>query len=345
MGHHPLSRRGFLTAAGTLTLGAALAGCGGTGPSGEDGVVVYSADGLGDWFERQFEAFRERTGVAVSIVEGGSGEVIARAAKEISNPQVDLIVTLPPFIQKAAQDDLLAPHGIDVSILDPEDRDAEGLFFSVVRNYFTMIRSPQGAAPETWEDLLREDLRKKIQYSTPGQSGDGTAMLLLLQQVLGREEAHEYLGRLQANNVGPSSSTGRLGPKVSTGELLVANSDVQMALNAIEAERMDYETFIPAHAGGRTTVALPYAMGLAKNAPHADGARRLMEFLVSAEVQQSLPSAARGESARRDVVHEGPDAERIAAALDGAEIWSPDWNDVLTHLDSDLRDYREATQQ
>ena len=70
-----------------------------------DVVTIYAADGLhdgkGSWFETQFDAFTKATGVKVQYVEAGSGGVVERVAKEKSNPQADVLVTLPPFIQRA----------------------------------------------------------------------------------------------------------------------------------------------------------------------------------------------------------------------------------------------------
>src|SRR5271167_3486504 len=69
-----------------------------------DVVTIYAADGLhdgkGSWFETQFDAFTKATGIKVQYVEGGSGGVVERVAKEKSNPQADVLVTLPPFIQR-----------------------------------------------------------------------------------------------------------------------------------------------------------------------------------------------------------------------------------------------------
>ena len=65
-----------------------------------DVVTIYAADGLhdgkGSWFETQFDAFTKATGVKVQYVEAGSGGVVERVAKEKSNPQADVLVTLPP---------------------------------------------------------------------------------------------------------------------------------------------------------------------------------------------------------------------------------------------------------
>src|ERR1700757_5529348 len=83
----------------------------GPAPAASDVVPIYAADGLhdgkGSWFETQFDAFTEATGVKVQYVEGGSGGVVERAPKEKSNPQADVLVTLPPFIQRAEAEGLL----------------------------------------------------------------------------------------------------------------------------------------------------------------------------------------------------------------------------------------------
>ena len=77
----------------------------------DDVVTIYSADGLHDgspnWFQTEFDAFTAATGIKVQYVEAGSGGVVERVAKEASNPQADVLVTLPPFIQKASADGLL----------------------------------------------------------------------------------------------------------------------------------------------------------------------------------------------------------------------------------------------
>lgn len=330
------------------TLGAVTA-CGGTGgASNADSVTLYSADGLGDWYKDQFKAFEEQTGITVEYVEGGSGEVVSRAEKEKSNPQVDVLVTLPPFIQQADKQGTLGPTKItDDAVIPAADKASNGHYVTLANNYFTMIR---GTAVEpkaqSWDDLLDPHFKQKLQYSTPGQAGDGTALLLLLRHVMGEQQALDYLGKLQANNVGPSASTGKLGPKVSKGELAVANSDVQMALASIANDSAAFETFLPTTADGkRVTVALPYVMGKAARAPQPENAQKLIDFLMSAPVQQTLADKAFGSSPRTDVTAAGPKAAMIADAIDGAEIWQPNWNDVNDNFDALIEAYNKATGQ
>ena len=331
-------------AATLLTLGTACGGTGTAADSGTDTVTVYSADGLSGWYQSRFDAFTAQTGIAVNLVEAGSGEVVSRLEKEQSNPQADVVVTLPPFIQKADSQGLLVPSGVDTSAVPAAEKDAAGHFVPVVENYLSFIANPAASpAPRTWDDLLSDQFKGKIQYSTPGQAGDGTAVLLLLQHLRGKDGALDYLTKLQVNNVGPSSSTGKLQPKVSNGELLVANGDVQMNLTSIAEDGSTFDLFFPAAADGtRTTVALPYVMGLTKGAPGSEQGRQLMEFLLSEESQKTVADDALGMSVREDVRATAGESAP-ARALQGVQVWSPNWNDVLTELDSDIAAYQKAT--
>lgn len=173
-------------------------------------------------------------------------------------------------------------------------------------------------------------------------------MLLLLQHLKGKEGALDYLNKLQANNVGPSSSTGKLQPKVSNGELLVANGDVQMNLASIADDGSKFNVFFPAEANGaRTTVALPYVMSLAKGAPQSEQAKKLMEYLLSEKAQKTVGPDALGVSVRKDVRESGTvdvdDKSTPAGLLNGVTVWTPNWNTVLTELDADVAAYQKAT--
>ncbi|MYS79659.1 2-aminoethylphosphonate ABC transporter substrate-binding protein [Embleya scabrispora] len=353
-----------LTAAATVVVFTATA-CGGTGGSGSDdtkpaanaapgsapakgsgSVTVYSVDGLADWYTKRFADFEKKTGIKVNLVESGSGEVVTRMEKEKGNPQADVAITLPPFIQRAAQADLLtayAPAGADK--VPATSKDAQGRFVAVVNNYASWIYNPDRAkpAPTKFQELTDGRFKSKLQYSTPGQAGDGTAVLIQLQHLYGKQGALDYLKRLESNNVGPSSSTGKLQPKVGKGELSVANGDLQMNLASIHNDKSDFKVWFPADdAGKASTFALPYFMGLSSGAPHADAGRKLMDYLLSPEAQTSVSADALGLPAREDVKPTDANAAEIAKALEGVEIWAPDWDTVLKDLDADLTAYNKA---
>lgn len=342
---------------GALTLGAALTACGG-GSSAGDGkpsteVTVYSADGLhsdaGDGFyDKAFKEFTAATGIKVNYVEGGSGEMVQRLAREKSHTQADVIVTLPPFIQQAEAKNLLQTYRPAGSAqVAAADKDAGGKWTSIVDNYLCFIyntsKLPQ--PPRTWDDLLNPAFKNKLQYSTPGVAGDGTAVLVKAMHDLGgRGPALDYLKKLQANNVGPSASTGQLAPKVDKGELLVANGDVQM--NYADMASMPHQgIFFPAASANAkpTTFSLPYAAGLVAGAPHQDAGRKLLDFLLTAKVQQEVSSVGGGFSPRTDVRATDANAVALRKIMSGVEVFTPDWADVDANLSSYVDAWKSAT--
>ncbi|MGV0100238.1 2-aminoethylphosphonate ABC transporter substrate-binding protein [Streptomyces californicus] len=338
-----------LAACAALTLTA----CGGSSAASDaKSVTVYSADGLkgenGDgWYDKVFKDFEKKTGITVKYVEGGSGEMVQRAAREKSNTQADVLVTLPPFIQQAGEKGLLTayePEGSDQ--VDGADRAADGTWTSVVNNYFGFIHNTKElkTPPRTWEELLAPAYKEKIQYSTPGVAGDGTAVLIkAMHDFGGKEPAMAYLKKLQANNVGPSASTGKLAPKVDKGELLVANGDVQM--NFAQSKDMPHlGIWFPAKGDGKpTSFALPYAAGLVAKAPHSENGKKLLDFMLSEEAQRDVSAVGGGFAARKDVKATDANAVELAGLMEGVEIFEPDWSDIGANLDAYIDAWKSAT--
>lgn len=314
-------------------------------PAAGTTLTVYSAGGLGAWYTTQFGKFTADTGIKVNVVEGGSGELVSRVEAERSDPKADLIVVLPPFIQKAAKSGLLQPSDVDTTGITSQLVGPAAIYVPIVDNALSFIANPAAAPqPATWEDLLKPEFKGKLQYSTPGQAGDGTAVLLLLQHLMGRSAALDYLTRLQANNVGPAASTSALQPKVNSGDLLVANGDVQMNLASIKHDGSAFSIFFPAMPDRtRTTIAIPYVAGVTADSRHAEEAKRLLTFLVSADVQKTVYDEAFGIPVLDAVAQQKPDGVQTATTLlKGVTVWEPEWTDVLGELDYDVAAYQKA---
>ncbi len=312
-----------------------------------DVVTIYSADGLhdgkGSWFETQFDAFTKATGVKVQYVEAGSGGVVERVAKEKSNPQADVLVTLPPFIQRAEAEGLLQkfkPTAAD------QIEGGDDSYQPLVNNYQNFIydSAKLDAAPKTFADLLDPKFKGKIQYSTPGQAGDGTAVMLQVIHAFGsKDAAFDYLKKLQDNNVGPSSSTGKLTALVNKGELLVANGDLQMNLSQ-QADNPNIKVFWPAGPDGvRSALPLPYYVGLVAGAPDADNGKKLIEFLLSKDAQATVSSVAIGVPVRKDVTPTDANFAKLHDAMQGVTVWQPDWAAVLKDRPDDVAHWKQAT--
>ena len=313
----------------------------------ESVVTVYSIDGLHDgdnsWYQTQFDAFTKATGITVRYVEGGGGVVVERLAKERTNPQADVLVTAPPFIQRAAAEKLLANFKTESAASIPGANES---YSPLVKNYLSFIYNDKllKAAPANWQELLDGKYKNKLQYSTPGQAGDGTAVMLQAFHSLGGKDAgFEYLGKLQANNVGPSASTGKLTALVNKGELYVANGDLQMNLSQM-ARNPNVKIFWPADdKGERSALALPYTIGLVQNGPNSENGKKLINFLLDKPAQSSVSARSWGLPVRNDVAPDDANFKAAQAALDGVKSWEPNWDDVAVSLSADIARWHKVT--
>ncbi|GAA3101104.1 hypothetical protein GCM10020254_53350 [Streptomyces goshikiensis] len=159
----------------------------------------------------------------------------------------------------------------------------------------------------------------------------------------GKEPAMEYLKKLQANNVGPSSSTSKLAPKTDKGELLVANGDVQM--NFAQSKSMpNLGIWFPAKDGGKpTSFALPYAAGLVDKAPHTENGKKLLDYLLGEDAQKLVSEVGGGFPARSDVKPTDANAVELTKLMTGVEIFEPDWADIDKNLTAYVDAWKSAT--
>ncbi|WP_025733626.1 2-aminoethylphosphonate ABC transporter substrate-binding protein [Carnimonas nigrificans] len=311
----------------------------------EQVVTVYSIDGLhngnNSWYQTQFEEFTKATGISVRYVEAGGGVVVERLAKERSNPQADVLVSAPPFIQRAASEKLLESFKTDAAAEIPDSND---LYSPLVKNYLSFIYNSKllKTPPVNWTDLLDSKFQSKLQYSTPGQAADGTGVMLQVFHSFGSKEAGlDYLSKLQANNVGPSSSTGKLTGLVNKGEIYVANGDLQMNLAQME-DNPNVQIFWPADKDGkRSALEIPYTIGLVKGAPDSENGKKLINFLQSKEAQASVSALSFGMPVRSDVTPTDDHYKAAVSAMEGVESWQPDWNEVAASLSEDISRWNE----
>jgi 2-aminoethylphosphonate transport system substrate-binding protein len=102
--------------------------------------------------------------------------------------------------------------------------------------------------------------------------------------------------------------------------------------------------FWPAAPNGkRTALALPYYVGLVNGAPNAENGRKLIEFLLSKNAQTTVSSIAYGLPVRKDVQPADANYTRLRSAMQGVEVFTPDWNSVLKDLPADTARWRNVT--
>lgn len=297
-------------------------------------VVLYTADGLENLYKDVLPAFEKQEGVKVNIVTAGSGEVVNRATVEKDAPKADVLVTLPPFIQQAAQSGLLQNYeSVNYKNVPAIAKASDGAWATFVNNYFSFAINPEVVKnqPKTFADLLHPDYSGKVAYSNPATAGDGMAVIILTTSLMGEDKAFDYLKKLEQSAKFHTKGTGYLDVLLSRNEIAVANGDLQMDLDDAANGGLSLKPiFLAAEAGGQpTTFQLPYAIGLIKNGPNQAQGKKLIDYLMSTEVQAKVPDIF-GIPGRTDVPLAGKNGTAVKQAIAGVKLIPVDWNHVMS---------------
>ncbi|SDE06189.1 2-aminoethylphosphonate ABC transporter substrate-binding protein [Paraburkholderia lycopersici] len=332
MNHTKIHRAGFARkllpmAAAAALLGAAMSA------HAADAVVLYTADGLENLYRDVLPAFEKKEGVKVNIVTAGSGEVVNRANVEKDSPKADVIVTLPPFIQQAQQSGLLEPYqSVNYKNVPAIAKATDGSWATFVNNYFSFAINPDVVKnqPKTFADLLHPDYTGKVAYSNPATAGDGMAVIILTTSLMGEDKAFDYLKKLEQSAKFHTKGTGYLDVLLSRNEIAVANGDLQMDLDDAANGGLSLKPiFLAADSSGHpTTFQLPYAIGLIKNGPNQAEGKKLIDYLMSTDVQSKVPDIF-GIPARTDVALTGKNGAAVKQAIEGVKLIPVDWNQVM----------------
>ncbi|MDB5837203.1 MAG: 2-aminoethylphosphonate transporter substrate-binding protein [Caballeronia sp.] len=298
-----------------------------------DAVVLYSADGLENLYKDVLPAFEKKEGVKVNIVIAGSGEVVNRATVEKDSPKADVLVTLPPFIQQASQGGLLQPYqSVNYANVPAIAKAPDGAWATFVNNYFSFAINPEitKTAPKTFADLLHPDFSGKVAYSNPATAGDGMAVIILTSALMGEDKAFGYLKDLEKSAKFHTKGTGYLDVLLSRNEIAFANGDLQMDLDDATNGGLSLKPiFLSAKPGeAPTTFQLPYAIGLIKGGPNQAEGKKLVDYLMSKEVQAKVPDIY-GIPGRTDVPLAGKNGETVKQAIAGVKLIPVDWNQVM----------------
>jgi len=279
-----------------LPFGAPPAAAQGT----EGEVVVYTAaqstivQAIGPMFE-------QKTGIKVSFVEGGTGEILKRARAEAANPLGDVLWALGAE-GMAANADLLESYTVadDAKIAAIYKKGMGGRITPnnvtpMVIVYNTKLL-PAAEAPKTWRSLTEPRWMDKIAYAAADKSGSSFTILATLLTVFGDNDAGwKVVEDIMKNaKILPSSS------RVPKG---VADGEYQAGLT--------YEDAAMRQVKGGAPVAVVYPQdgtsippdgnAILKGAKHPKAARAFMDYAVSKEVMELLAQKFALRSARTDV--------------------------------------------
>jgi iron(III) transport system substrate-binding protein len=344
----PVRRRsaspvGAAAACSLLVVASTSAGCRGTCRSGGEEVVVYtSVDQV--FSEPVFRAFESRTGIRVRAVfdteETKSTGVVNRLIAEAARPQADVFWSNDPVRQLLLVDKgLVEPYTSPAAEGIPaEFRAADGSWTGFAARARVLLVNTalvdQADMPQSVRDLADPRWRGRTAIANP-LFGTTTMHVAALFVAWGEDEARTFLNALKANGVRVASSNGEVKRLVVAGEVAFGLCDTDDGHQAIE-EGAPVVMIFP-DQDGMGTLVMPTTAVVLRGGRHPDAARRLVDFLVTGEVEEMMAEGAAhmplrpGLPTPPDVrpvsaIRAMPvDCGRVAREMERIQPWLRDW--------------------
>jgi iron(III) transport system substrate-binding protein len=286
---------GAPSAALFLALFFAVAGCGRADGGGQ--VVLYTS--VDEPVARPIlDEFTRRTGIRVSIQAdteaNKSAGLVARLEAEKGNPKADVW-----WGNEVFRTIRLADVGVLAAYESPSAKDIPPLFKdpahrwagSALRARVIGVHSnPEKLSIDPLPnrsilDLLRPELKGRVAIANP-RAGTTSGHVAALYVLWGQEKATQYFRDLRANGVKVLGGNGDVAAEVARGTVwagLTDNDDVDNMAREGGAIRMvlpDQATF--------GTLAIPCTTGLVAGGKSPDAAKKLIDYLLSAEVENRM---------------------------------------------------------
>jgi iron(III) transport system substrate-binding protein len=285
-------RPGFRLGGLAAVVLVSLVGGSGCRPSRE--VVVYTS--VDDVFARPIAArFERETGIAVRLVpdteETKSAGLLNRLVAEKARPRADVFWSGDPV--RAA---ILKAMGVSAPYRSGEGRDlpqalsdGEGHWtgFSArarVLLYNTSVVPPE-QRPSSILDLVNPRFQRRACLANP-LFGTTSMHVAALVSAWGGERTKAFLEDFTRNGGRLAASNGDVKRRVASGECALGLTDTDDAFAAVK-DGASVATVYP-DAEGLGTLVVPNAVVLIAGAPHAEPARRFIDFLLSPAVERAL---------------------------------------------------------
>lgn len=263
---------------------------------GQEVVVYTSVDRL--FSGPVLEDFEGKSGIKVKAIfdteEAKSTGIVNRLIAERNNPQADVFWSGDPvrpilLEKRGILSPYISPSASDIpEIYKDEDGNWTGFSARVrVIIYNRNLVKPEDV-PKSIFDLLKPRWSGRVAIANP-LFGTTSIHASALFAVLGDDEARRFFEALKANGVRIVSSNGEVRRLVSRGEVeagITDTDDVNVALLEGAPVGMVYPD-----QGGMGALIMPNMVCMIRNGPNPENAKRLLDFLLSEEVEEGLAYA------------------------------------------------------
>jgi iron(III) transport system substrate-binding protein len=276
-----------------------LTGCG--GPVGNTSVpqsvtVYVSTDRV--FSEPVLKTFEERTGVRVNAVydteETKSTGLANRLLAEKDNPQADVFWSNEPvrtlvLNARGVLQPYASPSGSDIPAIFKDPAGMWTGFSARVRVItYNTTHGSEGNAPQSVLELADLKWKDQVAIADP-RFGSTSFHVAALYVTLGDEKADDFFLRLKANGVKIASGNSVVRDMVVRGEVKVGLTDTD-DVNVAVQQGAPIAMVMPDKEGMGVPM-MPNLVSMIAGAPHPAQARRMIDYLLSPEVEAALATS------------------------------------------------------
>lgn len=323
------SKRGSLGGLASLFLG--LAALASAGCSREPDVVLYCA--LDEEFARGLiEAFERESGLVVNaeydIEQTKTVGLVGRLRAEVARPRCDVFWNNEiAHTVSLANDGLLqayvSPNAADIPA---EFKDAGGMWTGLAaraRVFIVNTELADASKISSMWDLVDPAWKGKVGMARP-LTGTTLTHAAALYTVIGPERALEYLEKVKSGGVNLTRGNAVTMRLVRDGELAWGWTDTD-DYNVARVDGFPVTVVFPdSGPDGVGTLFIPNTVCILKGAPHADAAKKLVDYILSVEVERQLASSRSAQiplhAALKDMPHPLPLEQMKPMKVDYAQV-------------------------
>jgi iron(III) transport system substrate-binding protein len=265
-----------------------------TGVSAAAEVVLYSSNPseLIDMVGKGFEA---KTGIKVSTVRLGTGEAMKRIAAEKDRPLCDVFWSGDVSVLENAKENFQpyrSPEaaGLPAGYVEKDGRwTASNAHIMIVMYNKTLVKEAE--VPKTWKDLFEPKWKGQVVMANPEKSGSAYAQVYGIYKLYGMDGIHQLIA-----NAKILDSSSLIYKGVAAGEYPLGITMEYAAFRYIAGGDKNVGIRYPADGAFMA----PEALGIVKNCPHPEEARKFFDYLISKKVVDEVFAAFSRRPARPD---------------------------------------------
>ena len=307
------------------------------GQAGDRTVVLYSSADK-EFAELIFRAYEQKTGVKVlplyDTEETKTAGLTSRLVAEKDHPRADVFWSSDTsravaLVEQGVAESYIPKESAGIS---PRYRSPTGLwtgFAARIRVFlYNTDKVTASEAPHSILDLAKPRWKGRFALANP-HFGTMSFHAAALFAKWGDARATTFFERLKSNGAVIAAGNSDVKDRVSDGRVEVGILDEDDAVVALR-EKKPVALVILDQDGPDAlgTPLMPNAALLIRGAPHADEARRFIDFLTSAEAEQILAAS----DAAQYPLHPGMKGPDLLPALDALHVMDIDYAEVVRKL-------------